>query len=321
MEFTLAPLEGVSGYIFRNAQAACFGPADRYVTPFLSPTQSGVFSHRELREVIPAHNEGLNVVPQLIVNSADNFLWAARELQELGYDEVNLNLGCPSGTVVSKGKGAGFLAYPDRLEAFFDRVFGELDLKISVKTRIGVTSPEEFPALLELFSRYPICELTVHPRVRADFYRGVPHREAFARAVERCPFPLCYNGDIFSPADLAALSARFPTVDRVMVGRGAIAHPALIRELKGGPAPTKEELRAFHDRLYEGYCAILSGDRVILARLKELWTYLIFSFTNWETYRKPLRKVTRLSEYNEIVSALFRNEDAVGAGQFHPSLL
>ena len=321
MEFTLAPLEGVTGHLYRNAHAACFGPADRYMTPFLSPTQSGVFSHRELRDVLPEHNEGLNVIPQLMANLGDNFIWAARELQAMGYREVNLNLGCPSGTVVSKGKGSGFLAFPDRLDAFFDQVFSTLDMNVSVKTRLGKVSAEEFPALLEIFSRYPICELTVHPRIQTDLYRGTPDRDAFALAVERCPFPLCYNGDIFTLRHLEEFSARFPSVDRVMLGRGLIADPALIRELKGGSPATKEEMREFHDRLYAGYREILSGDRIILARMKELWTYLIFSFTNWEEYRKPLRKATRLSEYEEVVQALFTREEVLPAGQFEPAKL
>lgn len=321
MEFTLAPLEGVTSYLYRNAHAACFGPADRYMTPFLSPTQSGVFSHRELRDVLPEHNEGLNVIPQLMANLGDNFIWAARELQEMGYREVNLNLGCPSGTVVSKGKGSGFLAFPDRLEAFFDQVFSQLDMAISVKTRLGKVSAEEFPALLELFSRYPIAELTVHPRIQTDLYRGTPNWDAFSLAAERCPFPVCYNGDLFSPVHLAKFSARFPAVERIMLGRGVIADPALIRELKGGSPASKEELREFHDRLYHGYREILSGDRVILARMKELWTYLIFSFSNWEDYRKPLRKATRLSEYEEVIRALFRQQEVLPAGQFSPAKL
>lgn len=321
MLITLAPLEGITGYLFRNAHAAVFGPADRYITPFLAPTQSLVFSHRELEEVLPEHNGGLNVIPQLIVNSSENFIWAARELQAMGYREINLNLGCPSGTVVSKGKGSGFLAHPDRLERFFDEIFSALTVDISVKTRVGKGDDEGWPALLELFGRYPIRELTVHPRIQADFYRGRPRMEAFALAAETSPLPLCYNGDLFSPSHMADFTARFPAVDRVMVGRGVIADPALIRELKGGPAASAEELRQFHDRLYEGYCRVMPGPKPVLAKMKELWAYLSFSFTDRQAGAKPIRKATRLSDYEQAVSRLFREHGVIPGGTFDPSSL
>ena len=183
MRYALAPMEGVTGHVFRQAHAACFGPADKYLTPFLSPNQNLCFTSRERAEVLPEHNDGLNVVPQLLTSNAAHFLWASRELAAMGYREVNLNLGCPSGTVSAKGKGAGFLAYPDRLERFLDQVFSYVTIDVSVKTRIGKAGADEWDSLLELFNRYPICELTVHPRVQADFYQGRPNRRAFRKAV------------------------------------------------------------------------------------------------------------------------------------------
>lgn len=321
MQVTLAPLEGITGYLFRNAHAAVFGAADKYITPFLAPTQSLVFSHREMAEVLPEHNDGLPVVPQLIVNCPENFIWAARELQAMGYGEVNLNLGCPSGTVVSKGKGSGFLAFPDRLDAFFDEVFSSLTVNISVKTRVGKLNDEDWGRLLEIFSRYPICELTVHPRVQADLYRGKPRMDTFRLAAETCPLPLCYNGDIFSSAHMDVFAADYPHIDRVMVGRGIVANPALIRQLKGGPSAGKEEIRAFHDRLYADYCRVLPGQKPVLARMKELWAYLSFSFEDREKAAKPLRKATRLSDYEEAVAQLLRDHEVIPGGTFDPGTL
>ena len=318
MYLTLAPLEGITGHLFRNAHAAVFGPADKYMTPFLSPTQSGCFSSRELRDVLPEHNEGLNIVPQLLSNNADNFIWAARQLRDMGYRELNLNLGCPSGTVTSKGKGSGFLAHPEELDRFLDAIFSQLDQPISVKTRVGKISPEEFAPLLEIYNRYPISELTIHPRIQTDFYKGSPRMETFELALERSRAPLCYNGDIFSPRHMAELSARYPQVDHVMVGRGIVANPALIRQLQGGAPASAQELRAFHDRLYEGYCQIMPGTRAILAKMKELWAYLSFSFTNREKAAKPIRKATRLPDYEEAVARLFREQEVIPSGTFDP---
>lgn len=321
MRYLLAPMEGVTGYLFRNAHAACFGPADKYLTPFLSPTQNLCFTTREREDVLPEHNEGLNVVPQLLTNNAVHFIWAARELEAMGYREVNLNLGCPSGTVTAKGKGSGFLAYPERLDRFLDSIFSHLTLDISIKTRVGKTSIDEFDELLRIFNRYPICELTVHPRVQADFYQGKPSKKTFRKALDASRAPVCYNGDLFSLPALFSFTAIFPEADRVMVGRGAVSNPALLREFQGGKPAQKEELKEFHDRLYAGYQRIMSGDRAVLARMKELWSYLLFSFTNREKYVRRLRKVNRLDEYEDIIDAVFREQEPIAGGCFDPAAL
>lgn len=314
MRYSLAPMEGITGYLFRNAHAACFGPADKYLTPFLSPNQNLCFTTREREDVLPEHNEGLNVVPQLLTNHASHFIWAARELEAMGYREVNLNLGCPSGTVAAKGKGAGFLALTDRLDQFLDSIFSHLTLDISVKTRVGKSSAEEWEGLLRIFNRYPICELTVHPRVQIDFYKGKPNRRAVRQALAHSSAPVCYNGDLFSLPDLFAFSAVFPEVGRVMAGRGVIADPSLLRQFQGGKPAQKDELREFHDRLYAGYQHVMSGDRAVLARMKELWSYLLFSFTNREKYVRRLRKANFLQEYEDVVDALFREQEVFPGG-------
>ena len=169
MEFYFAPMEGITGYIYRNAHHRFFPGTDKYFTPFLSPNQNRALNPKEVRDVLPENNEGIYIVPQILTNQADFFLRAAKELKECyGYEEVNLNLGCPSGTVVSKGKGAGFLADPGGLDAFFDQVYAKADVKVSVKTRIGLSSPEEFYGILDIFNRYPLHELIIHPRVRSE---------------------------------------------------------------------------------------------------------------------------------------------------------
>ena len=168
MQYLCAPMEGVTGDLFRQAQRQTFPAADSYYTPFLSPTANRTFSPRELREIEPAHNAGIHVVPQLMGHCAEDFLWMAGRLADMGYDEVNFNLGCPSNTVTAKKKGAGLLTEPDLLRRFFDAVFAACPLPVSVKTRLGKATAETFPALLELYNDYPICELIVHPRVQAD---------------------------------------------------------------------------------------------------------------------------------------------------------
>ncbi len=308
-QFSLAPLEGITGWLYRQTHHEMFPGLHRYYTPFFAPTADSPLTGRGLADMHPDHNQGVPVVPQLLTNRAEDFLAAARLLQDLGYEEVNLNVGCPSGTVVAKGKGAGFLARPQELDAFLDQVFRRLTLRVSVKTRIGVTDPDEWPALLDIFSRYPICELIIHPRLRTDYYRGSVRQEAFAYAVEHTALPLCYNGDLFSVRDCRETAQRFPAVSHFMLGRGLIRNPAFVRRLQGGPALQKAELMAFHDRLLEGYQSLYFGDRPVLGKMKELWFYWARCFVQPEQPLKRIRKAKTIAAYRDSAAALFHGCD------------
>ncbi len=242
MIYSLAPMEGITGCTFRRVHAECFGALDRYYTPFLAPPRVGnSFGGKAFKEIEPANNEGLNVIPQLLTKNADEFVWAARELAELGYAEVNLNLGCPSGTVVSKGKGSGFLRNLDELEVFLRDVCDRSPLPVSVKTRLGLESDAEYERILELYCSLPLAELIVHPRVQKDRYQGKPRWEPYGETLARAPFPVAYNGDIFGTEDMDALMEAHPRTRHVMLGRGLLADPALARMLAGGPAASADE--------------------------------------------------------------------------------
>lgn len=305
MRLYCAPMEGITSYLYRQAHHRWFGGVERYYLPFLSPSQNHVFTRRELQEIRPEHNQGLEAAPQLLTRRAEDFLWAAGALADLGYGEVNLNLGCPSGTVAAKGKGAGFLASPGELERFLDAIFAAPPLAVSIKTRLGVAEEGEFPTLLALFQRYPVKELTIHPRVQRDMYRHPVRRGAFAAALPACTLPVCYNGDLATAADCAAFAAEFPEVGAAMLGRGLIGDPALARKAAGGPAANREELRAFHDGLYEGYCAAFGSRRNAMLRMKEIWFYLIGLFDGAGPFEKALRKAADPRAYESQVSRLF----------------
>ncbi len=306
-----APMEGITRAVYRRRHHAQFGGIDRYFTPFLAPSADGVFSEKELREVLPEACAGVPTVPQLLAGRAEHFLWAARLMGELGYEEVNLNLGCPSGTVVAKHKGAGLLVHPEELDRFLQQVFEGLsgkNLKISVKTRIGMENAEEFPQIMEIFNQYPICDLTIHPRLRRQFYKGAPDPAAFAYGLERASMPVCYNGDVFCPEDARALHERFPAVRAVMLGRGLIADPALARVLRGGRALTAGELRQFHDGLLEDYSACILGEVNILHKMKELWNYWACLFPEDAKGVKAVRKAKHLPEYRRAAAAVLSGE-------------
>jgi len=225
----------------------------------------------------------------------------------MGYGEVNLNLGCPSGTVVSKGKGSGFLAHLDELERFLDEIYEKSPIAVSVKTRLGVHDPEEFWPILALYSRYPIPELTIHPRVQKQMlYRGEVHLKHFAKAAAECRIPLCYNSDLNTAADISAFAARFPEIKSVMLGRGFIGDPALVQKAQSGAGTGRATLEAFHHDLFEGFAASMKSQRNAMLRLKEIWFCHINLFDDHEKHIKRLRKANDIGEFLAAAAAIFR---------------
>ena len=318
MRYYLAPMEGITGYIYRNAYEKFFGNVDKYFTPFIVTNKNIGFKAKELRDVLPENNEVKNIVPQILTNDSERFINIVRKLQELGYNEINLNLGCPSGTVVSKYRGSGFLAKREELDRFLQGIFKIDDMKISIKTRLGKDSPEEFYELIKIFNKYPLEELIIHPRTREDFYKNKPNLEVFKDALSLSVNPICYNGDIFTSTDYKQLTEAFPQVETVMIGRGILANPGLINEIKEDKTLDKKVLREFHDEVLNNYRELFNEDRNAMFRMKELWGYMIYIFSDNKKYAKKIRKAQNLRDYNEAVSSLFREQEIVkGAGLFN----
>lgn len=304
MLLSFAPMEGITNQIYRQAHARFFPGVDRYYSPFITPTQGRRLTTREMTDVDPENNRGIRLVPQLLTNNAEDFLWCARRLCDMGYDEVNLNLGCPSGTVVSKGKGAGMLRNVPALRAFLETVVQGSPVRVSVKMRIGLESPEEFPALLEALRDLPLCEMIVHPRTRAQLYKGEPHRQVFETALQTCPFPVSYNGNLFSVADVQEFSARYPQTHALMLGRGLIANPGLCSMLRG-KTPDKAAYQGFAQTVLEGYLAVWRDQKAVAFHLKEMWSYMISLFPDSARHAKAIRKANSIAEYCAAVDMLF----------------
>lgn len=322
MQYYFAPMEGVTGAVYRRTHHEFFPGIDRYFMPFITPTVHQCLTPRQLRDVAPEANAGVPAVPQLLTRSAPDFIWAAQALAGMGYDEVNLNLGCPSGTVTAKGKGAGFLAHPEELDRFLDAVFSACTVRISVKTRLGMHDPAEFEALLAIYNRYPICELTIHPRVRQDFYKGTVRQADFAAALPQCRMPVCLNGDLVNEQDVRAAQTQYPQVHALMLGRGLLADPSLLTRLRGGPRADRDTLRAFHDTLYARYCESFGERRLAMLRMKELWFYHINLFADSEKHSKRLKKSRTAEEYEAAAAAVFRELTLLPAavpGWFRPA--
>ena len=318
MKFYLAPMEGITGYIYRPAYNSCFKPMDRYFTPFLAPKHKSGFSSKELNDILPEHNQGMEVIPQILTSDPEDFLDTAVKLKEYGYTEVNLNLGCPSGTVAAKGKGAGFLKDTEKLARFLGEVSEGMErenLHFSIKTRVGVESEEEFQTLLGLYNQCPLTELIIHPRVLKDFYKYNVRMNAFKEGFEKSRHSVCYNGDIFRRKDYDRLVKEYPDLDKIMMGRGIMMNPFLMEEIADGTSQKvsgkmsadrkADRLEKFHRLLCDGYTHVMSGDRPVLFKMKELWGFLIHSCPEEEKLMKKIRKAQHLAEYEGVVSELF----------------
>lgn len=301
MRYYFAPLEGLTDSIYRKLHSEYFPGIHKYFTPFLSPTIHRELTKKEQRELPLAHTLSYACVPQILTKVPADFNYMAQQCKALGYSEINLNLGCPSGTVTAKGKGAALLKDTEALDAFLDQIYSGATMDISVKTRIGFHCSDEFPALMEIFNKYPIKELIVHPRNRNAFYKGSVDMEAFEYALLSSVNPVCFNGNLCCKEDIRLLNEKFPQVESVMLGRGLIGDPGMLSENTDNAT-----LQAFFDALLKEYQVAFGSSRNAMFRLKENFRYLLCKFEDSERLGKRLRKTTDVAEYQEITHAIFK---------------
>ena len=323
MKYYFAPMEGITLYPLRNAHRAMFGEnIDKYYTPFLTAHYNFKFKKREKKDVLPDNidmsafdNYHDQIVPQIMSSKADTFCWAAKEMASFGYNEVNLNLGCPAATVTNSGKGSGLLRDTDYLDELLSGIFDGLKdekISVSIKTRLGFSDEKESEELMKIYARYPAKELTIHARVREDFYKGALRLEAFDKAVQIYrenggKADICYNGDITSLESLEKLEAlqNYNEISSIMIGRGLLDNPALARELSGGAALTAPELKSYLQKLYEGYETYIPEERNVIFKLLEHWAFLDVHFADSEKCMKAIRKSRSKGEYFAAVNNIF----------------
>lgn len=310
--YYLAPMEGITNATFRRTYHAHFKSMDKYFTPFLCPHTKRDLTTKEKKEILPENNEGMYVVPQILTNQAEGFLETAGKLEQYGYREINLNLGCPSKTVITKGRGSGFLAFPAELREFLDKIFSKTNLKVSIKTRIGRDDTLLWEELLSIYSEFPLEELIIHPRIQKELYKGTPHIEAYEAAYRIKNCPICYNGDMFCKEEIENFWKRFPNTDAMMLGRGILRDPCLYEKLfeseEMDASVWKQKVRSFHDVLLDAYIEEMSGDRNVLFKMKELWFYLWESFDGSKQLIKKLKKSGSVSEYLRVVEEIFMQD-------------
>jgi tRNA-dihydrouridine synthase B len=283
MKLILAPLQGVTDHHFRNSWSLFFGGIDEMVTPFIPAVTGERVKPLHIRDVLPENNAPeLNIIPQVLANNARGMLLLAGALKQLGYKEMNWNLGCPSLVVSRHGRGCGLMPKPGVVGDILAEIMGDLPLKLSVKLRSGMYSNAELPDILHVLNDFPLSCIIHHPRLGVQMYDGTPDLESFAVTLKMSKHPVVYNGDIMTVEDLRVLQRRFPEVDQWMLGRGVLKNPLLPEQIRGNlPVPvTIDRIRQFYLHLEDSLSAQGLSPQRLSSRLKEYWQYFSFWFAD-----------------------------------------
>ncbi len=304
MKLYFAPMEGITTYTYRNTHKELFGGCDKYFTPFITPSANERVSIKSLRDIVPEKNADTPLEIQVMANDDSAFLNFEDKICELGYNSVNLNFGCPSSTVVKKNRGAGILRDLEQVDRFLYNIFEKSRIKISVKTRTGFENSLQFVSIMEIYNRYPITELIIHPRCREEYYKGEPNLKVFANGLNTANMPVCYNGNIFSVKDYGSITESLPKINAVMLGRGAVANPALLREIKGGKPLAASELIDFTKKLIPKYLEVLGSEVYTLHKLKEIWLYMMWNYPDEKKLLKAVKKSNRLTDLISAIECL-----------------
>ncbi len=314
MKIYLAPLKGITDCIYRTTFLRYFKGVDRAMAPFISSLSAANGTRRikpaYLSDISPENNRNTDLIPQILSNDPNDFLFTARHIFDLGWPEINWNLGCPSPMVTKKRRGSGLLPHQDKICRVLDVVMARWPERISIKTRLGLDSAAELYRLLPILNQYPLTEIIIHPRLGRQMYKGRADLEAFRNCQSLSRHRLIYNGDITDQASYNEVNQRLPGVKRLMVGRGLIADPFLSAGFKAGGLYLKSDsdrdiLKTFLDDLLRQYQERLCGDSHILGRLKGIWRYLAVIFENSEKIRKKTTKTKKLNHYTEMVESIF----------------
>lgn len=306
-----APLQGFTDFTFRNNHSEVFGGIDKYFIPYLSYSKGREVKRSQLREILPENNEALPVVPQVLFSDQAELFDLISILIDYGYEEINLNLGCPYPMATNKGRGAAWLEKPDTLIDILQHLFRKgFPVKFSVKMRAGMTNDQDAKAIFGVLNQFPLEEIIFHPRTTSQMYSGKANPLLFAEALSLVKHPLIYNGDLFSESDLQELKILLPEQNSWMIGRGLLMNPALATQLKGEvpePKELREKMKEFHDHLLEAYSVRLQGDSHILMKMNQFWTYFSESFENPHKAMKLVKKAGSLLKYNAAVVEIFRS--------------
>lgn len=307
-----SPLQGFTDFRFRNAFHKYFGGIDTFYSPYIKLNGKLVIKGSYERDILPENNSTLEVIPQIITNDAEEFLFVAKYVKELGYNELNWNLGCPYPMVAKCGMGSGLISNTERIHDILERVHNETDIIVSMKMRMGYENPTEILDVFPILEKYPIKNIAIHARIGKQLYKGGVDLDSFQRCLDVSKHKLYYNGDITSVAKFKMLQERFPSIDHFMIGRGLIADPFLPSMIKNDtteyPKNRFEIFEEFHDTIYREYDAYLQGPTPIKMKMLGFWEYFSESFSNPQKTFKKIKKAGNQKHYEEAVKEIFKSE-------------
>jgi len=302
----LAPLQGFTDFVYRKTYAKIFTGVDAFFIPYISLKNNEVLRKHE-KEILPTNNPQIRIIPQVLVNSADEMLFLSKILKDKGYNEINLNLGCPYPMVTNRGKGAGLLPHPDKIKELLSVYFEKTDLLLSVKLRAGLYSPGEIEQVIPMLNQFPLTEVIFHPRIAKQLYDGEILDSVFQYARQNLKHRLVYNGNIFSVDDFNQTRQKFPEIDNFMLGRGILMNPFLPVEIKNIEITTQvkaEKLKEFHQLVFKYYSETMDNEGNVLNKMKQFWIYFSFNFTNQHKVLKIIKKTNNLRRYKSEVQKI-----------------
>ena len=314
MSFTLlsSPLQGFTDFRFRNAQNNQFGGIDTFYAPYIRLNGKFSIKNAYQRDLLPENNSGLKVIPQIITNDADEFLFVANYVQQLGYKELNWNLGCPYPMVTKCGMGSGLINDSGKINEILKKVQAESDILVSMKMRLGYENSDEIIKSLPILDTFPLKNIAIHARIGKQLYKGGVDLEGFQKCIDTTKHTLYYNGDITSVAKFREMQERFPTINHWMIGRGLIADPFLPSMIKNNTLEYPENKIAlfieFHNTLYQQYSESLFGATHILLKMYHLWEYFSLSFFDPRKTLKKIKKAKSIKNYEAAVADIFNTE-------------
>lgn len=311
IRLSLGPFQGITDAPFRNVFKRHFGGIDKFYTPFFTGIQKDHAKNLQVEEIDPTCNDVETLTPQILSTDAEEILRFAAQCKALGYKEINLNMGCPFPRVANKKRGSGLLPYPEKVDAMLSAIFKHLDLKFSIKCRLGYFDPNEIIPIIDIFNQYPLSELVIHPRIGKQLYKGEADVKRFAELMPLIKAPLVYNGDIVSVESFEKIREQVQPVNEFMLGRGLLANPFLAEEIKGKNDRTVVRLHAYVVDLYEDRLRHAGGSPKVLGRMKELWSYLMYSFDEPQDIWRKIKKINALKEYEEAVETVFREHTLI----------
>ncbi|MGV6861028.1 MAG: tRNA dihydrouridine synthase [Putridiphycobacter sp.] len=307
-----SPLQGFTDFRFRNAFQKYFGGIDTFYAPYIRLNGKFNIKASYQRDLDPKNNQGLTVIPQIMTNSAEEFLFVAKYVKSLGYDELNWNLGCPYPMVTKRGMGSGLICEPVKIDDILNRVFNEADIKVSMKMRMGYETAQEILTTLPVLDKYPLQNISIHARIGKQLYKGGVDLQGFEKCLDKTKHPIYYNGDITTVSRFNEMVKQFPSVNHWLIGRGLIADPFLPQMIKKNtehyPENKLEVFRAFHQTLLEEFAAALSGDKHIIMKMTHYWEYFETLFPESPKAVKKIKKTKKLSDYDSAVDQLFEEE-------------